>query len=219
MEDIVLAGSGGCMRELAWQIQEWNREREGWNVLGYVDREPPCGRDGVWVGGQRIPYLGDDEFLLRQETQVNAVLCVGEPKLRKKIASRLQENPHIRFPNLILGNTRICEDVQMGMGCIVSMDARISTNVTLGDFVFLNLGSGICHDGRIGDFVTLGPDVRLAGCVTVEDGVSLGLGTKIIQGITVGRNAVTGAGSIVVRDLGADCVAAGVPARKMREIG
>ena len=154
MDDIVLAGSGGCMRELAWQIQEWNRQREGWNVLGYVDREPPCGRDGVWVGGQRIPYLGDDEFLLRQETQVNAVLCVGEPKLRKKIASRLQENPHIRFPNLILGNTRICEDVQMGMGCIVSMDARISTNVTLGDFVFLNLGSGICHDGRIGDFVT-----------------------------------------------------------------
>lgn len=56
----------------------------------------------------------------------------------EKIVEKLKNNKNIIFPNIILGDTRICEDVQMGKGCIISMDARISTNVTLGSFIFMN---------------------------------------------------------------------------------
>ena len=38
MQDIILVGSGGCMREIVWQIQERNKSAENWNILGYVDR-------------------------------------------------------------------------------------------------------------------------------------------------------------------------------------
>ena len=38
MQDIILVGSGGCMREIVWQIQEQNKSAENWNILGYVDR-------------------------------------------------------------------------------------------------------------------------------------------------------------------------------------
>ena len=37
MQDIILVGSGGCMREIVWQIQEQNKSAENWNILGYVD--------------------------------------------------------------------------------------------------------------------------------------------------------------------------------------
>lgn len=213
MTDMILAGSGGCMRELVWQIQEQNKQGARWRILGYVDREKPSEETGVTVGGQRIPYLGDDDYLLRTEVPVNVIVCVGDPALRERIVQKLAVKPEIRFPNLILGETKICEDAEMGKGCIISMDARLSTNVRVGDFVFLNTGSMVCHDGRLGDFVTLGPDVKLAGSVTVGSGCELGMGTKVIQGITIGHHVITGAGSVVVRDLPDGCTAMGVPAR------
>ena len=100
-------------------------------------------------------------------------------------------------------------------GCIISMDARISTNVTLGSFVFMNTGSKVCHDGKLGNYVTLSPDVTLAGNVVVGDNTEIGMGANVIQGITIGTNTVIGAGSVVVRDVDDYCKAAGVPAKKI----
>lgn len=217
-KDIILIGSGGCMREIAWQIQEQNKIEYKWNILGYVDREMPEGAPGARVGGQTLPYLGNDDFLLGRQEAVNVALCVGGSARRKKIAEKLRANPMIRFPNLILGDTRICTDAEMGVGCIISMDARISTNVTLGNFVFMNIGSCICHDGRIGDFVTLSPGARLAGNVTVADGCEIGMGSNIIQGVSIGTNTVAGAGSVIIRDIPGNCTVAGVPAKAIKAV-
>lgn len=217
MQDIILIGSGGCMREILWQIQELNKAYATWNVVGYVDNEEPKDGIGVVVGEEQIPYLGNDSFLLQQTEPVNVAITVGFPEVRKKIAEKLAENPNIQYPNLILGDTRICTDIKIGKGCIVSMGVQISTNVKLGDFVFLNIGSTICHDGCLDDFATLNPDVKLAGNVHIEEGCNIGLGTKIIQGLHIGANSVVGAGSVVVTDVEADSVAVGVPARKIKD--
>lgn len=217
MEDIILVGAGGCMRELAWQIQMLNETKAAWNILGYVDNEKPLEKDYVTVGGQKILYLGNDDFLLQREMNTNAAVCVGTPSLRKKIVEKLKQNPHILFPDLILGNVKLCADITMGEGCIFSMDTQISTNVVIGDFVFFNIGSGVCHDGQIGDYVTLSPDVRLAGNVTVGDGCEIGLGTKVKQGIRIEKNTVIGAGSVIIRDISGDCVVAGVPAKELKK--
>ena len=217
VKHIVLAGAGGCMRELIWQIQELNKVCPTWQIDGYVDVKAPEAGEQCIVGKETIPYLGTDDYLLEQREVLNVAVCTGSPKLRKKIVSYLKKNSNIKFPNLILGDTRICKDVRMGEVCIISMDCRISTNVVLGDFVFMNTGSKICHDGYIGDFVTLSPDVTLAGAVKVESESDIGLGTKVIQGVNIGVSAVIGAGSVVIRDIEADCTAVGVPAKKIKE--
>jgi sugar O-acyltransferase (sialic acid O-acetyltransferase NeuD family) len=214
--EIVLAGSGGCMREIIWQIQEANKEQERFRIVGYVDCEKPEDAGGIVVGRERICYLGDDDFLLQKEKDTDVVICVGAPSLRRKIAQKLKQNPRLHFPELILSHTAICEDVAMGEGCIVSMDARISTNVRLGHFVFLNTGSKICHDGVVGDFVTLSPDATLAGAVTVGVGSEIGLGAKVIQGIRIGENVVVGAGAVVIRDIEGNRTVAGVPASRIK---
>lgn len=216
MTDMILIGSGGCMRELIWQIQEQNKQNPTWNVVGYVDRKRPESGTGLAVGKQQISYLGDDDFLLQTAEPVNAAVCVGAPALRKKIVEKLSANPNIRFPNLILGDTKICEDVKLGMGCVISMDARISTNVRIGNFVFMNTGSMVCHDGCLGDFVTLSPDVKLAGNVTVGSCSDIGMGTKVIQGIRIGEGVTAGAGSVIIRDVCDGSRIAGVPAGKIR---
>jgi maltose O-acetyltransferase len=55
--------------------------------------------------------------------------------------------------------------------------------------------------------------------IALADSVWLGGGVTVCPGVTIGRDTVVGAGAVVTRDLPAGVVAAGVPARALREIG
>jgi maltose O-acetyltransferase len=55
--------------------------------------------------------------------------------------------------------------------------------------------------------------------ITLADNVWLGGGVIVCPGVSIGEDTVVGAGAVVTRDLPAGVVAAGVPARVLREIG
>jgi len=55
--------------------------------------------------------------------------------------------------------------------------------------------------------------------ITIADNVWLGGGVIVCPGVTIGQDTVVGAGAVVTKDLPASVVAAGVPARILREIG
>jgi acetyltransferase-like isoleucine patch superfamily enzyme len=57
------------------------------------------------------------------------------------------------------------------------------------------------------------PSVKLAGIV-VEDGAVIGAQAVLKSGVRVGKNSVVGMGSVVTRDVPADSVVFGNPARK-----
>ena len=216
MTDIILVGAGGCMRELAWQILESNKLHNEWNILGYVDNVQPLKRDYVKVSGRDIVYLGDDEYILKAQSDINVVISVGNPRLRRIISGKYRENPNVKFPNLILQNAVVCSDAVMGEGCIVSMGAKISTDVSMGDFVFINMDAMVCHDGQLGSFVSINPGAKLAGAVKIGEETEIGMGADIIQGTHVGSNVVVGAGCVVIEDTQDNCTMVGVPARKVR---
>jgi maltose O-acetyltransferase len=88
----------------------------------------------------------------------------------------------------------------------------------------------------IGDDVQIGPNVQLltpthpvepgprrdkweaAEPITIGDNVWLGGGAIVLPGVTIGQNTVVGAGAVVSRDLPANVVAVGNPARVVRTI-
>jgi maltose O-acetyltransferase len=88
----------------------------------------------------------------------------------------------------------------------------------------------------VGDDVQIGTNVQLltpthpvepeprrakweaAKPITIGDNVWLGSGTIVLPGVTVGENTVVGAGSVVVRDVPANVVAVGNPARIVRRL-
>ena len=55
--------------------------------------------------------------------------------------------------------------------------------------------------------------------IVIGDNVWLGGGVIVCPGVTIGANTVVGAGAVVVRDLQANVVAVGNPARVVRRIG
>jgi maltose O-acetyltransferase len=54
--------------------------------------------------------------------------------------------------------------------------------------------------------------------VVIEENVWIGGGAILLPGVTIGRNAVVGAGAVVSRNVPANTVVAGNPARVIREI-
>jgi hypothetical protein len=55
--------------------------------------------------------------------------------------------------------------------------------------------------------------------IDIGDHVWIGMHCCILKGVHIGRGAIVAAGSVVVRDVPANCLAAGVPARVVRELG
>jgi acetyltransferase-like isoleucine patch superfamily enzyme len=52
----------------------------------------------------------------------------------------------------------------------------------------------------------------------VKKGASIGSGATILSKVTIGERAIVGAGSVVTRDVPADAIVAGNPARVLRSI-
>lgn len=85
----------------------------------------------------------------------------------------------------------------------------------------------------IGNGVQIGPNVTIAtdnhdlkdrmvlSCkpVVIKDNVWIGACVTIMPGVTIGENAVIGGGAVVTKDVPANTIAAGVPAKVIREIG
>ncbi|WP_347344382.1 sugar O-acetyltransferase [Microbacterium sp.] len=104
-------------------------------------------------------------------------------------------------------------------------------------FVNYNLTALDVAPITIGEDCLLGPNVQLltpthpidprprrdkleaARPITIGDNVWLGGGVIVCPGVTIGDNSVVGAGSVVTRDIPANVVAVGNPARVLREIG
>lgn len=203
MKDLIIVGTGVHAAEMAEMVNRINREEPTWNLLGYVT--PDEKRVGESFNG--CPILGT-KALIDQYT--NAYL-VSDNEWPDK-----QNLPINRVVSLIDPTVVISRTAQIGAGCVLYPNSFIGLNAVLGDFVFCLSAAIINHDCRIASKVVMASGVTLAGSVQVETGSYLGQSCTIRQFIKVGANSLVGMGSVVVKDVPANCVVAGNPARTIR---
>ena len=211
MKDIVIYGSGGFAREVVHLIKQINAKRKEWNILGFLDdNEANIGRII-----NEIPVLGSAEWL-KGKDNVNVVLGIGSPNVKKAIIQKLFNYSYIQYPNLVHPSVEISRFNKLGQGNIICEGSILTTNIILTNFVTINLNCTIGHDVHIKNFTTVLPNSSISGNVVLEECVDFGTNATIIQGITIGKNTIVGAGAVVVKDLPANCTAVGAPAKPIK---
>lgn len=182
----------------------------------YVSSEAEIGRDCV----------------IYPNVQIEGKTIIGENcELRSgtRIAnSRLGDNVTIKDHCLIV-DSDIESNCSVGPFAHLRMNARLEEGAAVGNFVELKKsrlgrGSKSMHLTYLGD-ATIGAKTNIgAGTVTcnydgqnkhetiIEDNVKIGSDTMLVAPVTVGSGSVTGAGSVVTKDVPPNTLVAGVPA-------
>jgi sugar O-acyltransferase (sialic acid O-acetyltransferase NeuD family) len=202
---LAVFGAGGFGREVAWLAETCGRE-----VACFIDDRPATALLND------IPVMTLDA-LLATRREVEIAIAVGNPAARAAIAARISE-AGLAFAELVHPRVERSRWVSWGPGVVICAGTILTTNITFGAHVQVNLDCTIGHDVRLGDYATLAPGVHLSGWVFVGDRAYLGTGAVVINGtadapLVIGDDAVIGAGACVTRSIPAGVTAVGVPAK------
>lgn len=117
----------------------------------------------------------------------------------------------------------IQKNARIGRRCKISSHTFICEGVTIEDQVFIGHGVTFINDSfprattAEGNLQTEA-DWKVERTL-VKRGASIGSGATILSNTTIGENAIVGAGAVVTKDVPADSIVAGTPAKLLRSIG
>lgn len=116
----------------------------------------------------------------------------------------------------------IQKNAKVGRNCKISSHTFICEGVTIEDKVFIGHGVTFINDSypraATSDGNLQTEDDWKVEETLVKEGASIGSGCTILANVCIGANALIGAGSVVTKDVPANTIVAGNPARVLRKL-
>jgi sugar O-acyltransferase (sialic acid O-acetyltransferase NeuD family) len=207
---LLLVGGGGLAREVLATVRLLPDE---WKTIGALDDDPS--KHGADLDG--VPVLGGSE-LVGELTDAAVIACVANahrPAGRLGIVRRLNL-PDDRWATVVHPTASVPQGSSLGPGTLLLAGVVITTPLRIGAHVVAMPNVLITHDDRIADGVTFAGGASLGGGVSVGECAYLGQGSSVREMLTIGAGAVVGMGSVVLQNVPAGEVWAGVPAIRIR---
>lgn len=214
-QDLVVIGAGRGAGDIVWMVEELGRHGSC-RLLGFLDDDPA--KQGSLVAG--VPVLGPLEAAagFREARFVIGMANDRQPRLRLEVASRLGL-PRERYVSLVHPAASVAPEADIGVGCLVFQGSIICHKARLGDHTFIAHGCIVSHHAVVNEGATMAPGAVLCGGAALGCGAYAGARSVIRGDTTVGPGALAGIGSVVVRDVPADRVVLGNPARLLAPRG
>lgn len=125
----------------------------------------------------------------------------------------------------------ILKNAQIGKNCNINCQVLIENNVIIGNNVTIKPGVQVWDGIIIEDDVFIGPNATFTNDLfpksknkdfkleetLIKKGASIGANATILAGITVGENALIGAGSVVTKNVPANEIWVGNPAKFLKK--
>lgn len=204
---LYILGAGGFAREVAWLAeQSWGKSVR---LEFLVDSEEYLSED---INGIRVRLLSE----ITAGSSDRFVTAVGSGELRDRL-SNAAIGRGLRPATVTHPRAEMSEFVSIGSGTVICAGCILTTNITIGQHVQINLDCTLGHDVVVDDYASLAPGVHVSGNVRIGRGAYIGTGASIIDGsatspLIIGEGATVAAGACVTRNVDPGALVAGVPA-------
>lgn len=194
MSSIVILGAAGLAKEFYYYVKRAKPEITNFIFVNDLDD----GQTSFDIDGEVFPVVKDWSF----KENYKFIVAVGSPKIKrilvtKALSSGLLPSETIVDPSAIV----LMDRKNLGRGGIVSPGCVVTSNVTFGDYVTLNLNTTVGHDTIIGDYCTTNPGVHISGQITMGSSNEFGTGCIVRDRLNIGSNKTFGAQTAIVKDI------------------
>lgn len=168
----------------------------GWDVLGFVDPEPPA----------------DVTTLQTVPPGVPAIVAIGDNRTRAEVSAALAEQGR-PLATVVHPEAYVSPSASLGAGSYVAEFAVVRTGAVVAGGVVLQAGCVVSHDCRLQAHASFGPNAVAASKVRIGLRTVVGAGAAIAPGLVIGQDSTVAAGAAVFKDAGDNVSLVGNPAR------
>lgn len=186
------------------------------------------------VNFEDVRYFGNDNFgiVIGEWACVSSLLEKYHNYITDYEIEMKSRNSAIPLADLSEYNARIepgaiiRKGVEIGKGCIIMMGAVINIGAQIGEMTMIDMNVVVGGRAVIGKNCHIGAGAVIAGVieppssipVDIGDNVLIGANAVILEGIKIEKGSVIAAGAVVIDDIPQNVVAAGIPARIIKEV-
>ena len=203
---IIILGAGGFAREVFFYLKSDGVYTDFIFVDDYNQKK------SIQINNTSYVIVNDWNF--DSYAGYKFLVGVGNPQLKRKLVLKALEIG-LKPAKTFIHSTAQLFDVNIGLGGVIAPGAVITTSVSIGNYLGINLNGTVGHDVLIGDYSQLNPGVHVSGNSTIGELSLLGSGVVINEGLTLNSNLTIGSQSVVVKNLKDPGTYIGVPAKKL----
>lgn len=184
---IIIYGAGGFGEEVQQLL-----DSSPYKLKGFIDDNKDSGE----INGTPI---FERQKIIRNISDYNIVIAIGDPILRKKMFLSLPQETS--FPSIISSNARIGRNVRIGAGTLILFNSIIESRVTLGMFVNIGSLSFVGHNSLLGNFVTTAPSTIICGECGIGDSCRFLSHSTLANKVQVGNGLFLAGNSLLNRNV------------------
>jgi sugar O-acyltransferase (sialic acid O-acetyltransferase NeuD family) len=214
---IIIFGTGGNCLDILDTLRDINdaRGETVYECAGFLDDD--ARKWGKEFHGARVLGALDTARQYAECFFVNGIGSAQNFWKKESILARAQISRE-RFETIIHPTASVSRTAQLGCGVVVLQNVTINVNATIGDHVFILPGAILSHDDVIGEYTCIASGACLSGSVRVGRACYIGARASIKDQVTIGDVCLIGMGAVVLRDVSANSVVVGNPARFLRKV-